>query len=68
MAQALTWRELTERNKQILRTILDGLDSDNRIKMLTLAADMIRGDHFDSPSAKWNAFQNALAILVAALG
>lgn len=68
MTQAVTWRELTERNKQTLRSILHGLDPADRIRMMELATKMIENDHFESVSAKWNAFQNALSILVAALG
>ena len=63
----LTWQELTERNKQALRTTLTGLDTEIRVELMALALRMVKDERFDSPSAKWNAFQNTLAILVAGL-
>lgn len=63
----LSWRELTERNTQVLRDILKSVPAgEQRLRMMEIAAGMISQQVFENATARWNAFHNALGMVVAA--
>lgn len=62
----LTWQELTQRNIDTIRAIFKdtALSQDMRLRAYDIAYKMIKDERFDSISGRWNAFHNALRIVV----
>jgi len=63
---ATDWRERTDANIDAIRSIFESRDLgvDRKLRYCELAYHMIKDDKFDTVSAHWNAFRNALRILV----
>ena len=59
----LGWRELTKRNIKTIQDIMEHTPQKDRAAMGTLAYSLIKDDRFDTATARWNAFQNALRIV-----
>jgi hypothetical protein len=64
-----TWEELTQQTIDRIQAIFKSsptpFSTDQRLKAYALAHDFIRHQRFDTPSAMWGAFINALRIVVA---
>lgn len=69
MATPSTWQDLTRRNIDTIKDIFRGTDLSTRERLdaYHIAWNMIKDDRFETVSARWNAFHNALRIAVEAL-